>query len=420
MAVGQAVKIAEVQRMKRSMRHPQHPFQVRTRPWQIAPFFIAPVLPGETMRNLLMQSRCVTDPVKSKLVGWWNEYYFFYVKHRDLAGRDDFTAMMLDPTTDLSAYNQAALVEYYHAQASLSWVKECLKRVTEWYFRDEDEAWDGFTIGNLPSAKRMIGPDALDSAINDTDRAALADVNVDLDLNSTITASEIDQAMFQWQLLRTQGMTNISYEDFLASYGVRPSQAELHAPELVRYVRDWQYPSSHIDPTDGSATSAVSWKIVERADKDRYFREPGFLFGVTVKRPKVYMSAQAGSLTDLMTDLYAWLPAVLHEQVNVSFRQLAANNVQFGGNGATGGNTDAVWVDLKDLFMYGEQFINFALTETDAGLVALPTAGLEKRYASSTDADALFSSASPANQIREDGIVSLSIATTVEDTSQTV
>lgn len=74
--------------------------------------------------------------------------------------------------------------------------------------------------------------------------------------------------------------------------------------------------------------------------------------------------------------------------------------------------TDAngYWVDVRDLYLYGEQFVNFALTETDAGFVALPTAGLQKRFASATDADAMFAGASPANMIRQDGIMTFNIA----------
>lgn len=411
--------MAEVPRTQRVNRHPQHPFQVRHRPWQITPFFIAPVIPGETMRNLLLQSRVVSDPVKSKLVGWWIEYYFFYVKHRDLDGRDDFTEMMLDPAKSLTAYNQAALVEYYHKTTTISWVKECLKRVTSYYFRIDGEAWDTYTIGNLPAAQ-INQQNVFDSAVNAATRDAIAEVNVDLNANSTITAREVDQALYQWQLLRTQGLTSMTYEDFLASYGVRPTLTEVHAPELVRYVRDWTYPSNTVDPTDGSVASALSWKVAERADKDRYLAEPGFLFGVTVARPKVYLSGQHGTWTDVMTDLYAWLPAVLRDDYNASMRKIAAANQMFGGNGSTGGNTDAVWIDIKDLLLYGEQFVNFALTETDAGLVALPTAALQKRYASTTDADGLFAAASPANQVRQDGIVSLSISSSVRETSETV
>ena len=412
-------RMAEVAPTRRKMRHPQHPFQVRTRPWQIAPFFIAPVLPGETMRNLMVMSKVATDPLKSPLVGWWQEYYLFYCKLRDLDGRDTFSAMMLDPTTSLSSFNHAALTEYYHAGSGISWVNECLKRVTTWYFRDGDEVWDTYKVGNLPTAK-IMQDNVLSSAENNATRTTIADVNVDLNANSTITVSEVEQAMRQWELLRTQGMANMTFEDYLASFGVRPKEADLHRPELVRYHRHFEYPINHIDPSSGTPTSACVWKIAERADKDRFFAEPGFLFGVSVTRPKVYLSGQASTATDLLTDLYKWLPAVLRDDVNASLVELAANNTFFGGNGTTGGNTDAVWLDVKDLFIYGEQFVNFALTETDAGLVALPTATLQKRYASATDADALFANASPKNLIRQDGVVHLSIASSLRDTSQVV
>lgn len=415
--MAQRITVAEVGRSNRMSRSPQHPYQIRTRPWGITPFFIAPVLPGETMRNLLLQARCVTDPVKSPLLGWWNEYYFYYVKHRDLDGRDTFSEMMLNPATSLAAFNYsdvAGSLIRYHGTTGISWVNECLKRVISYDFRQDGEAPSAGTIGDFYAAQASQVNNWADSIMNDAENAAIADVDVDgPDANTTIQASEVDRAMWQWQLLRTQGMTNMTYEDYLASHGVRRSTVELHAPELVRYVRDFAYPANTIDPTDGSAASALSWKTVERADKDRYFKEPGFLFGVTVKRPKIYWANQKGSVTDLMTDLYAWLPAIMRDDVQASRRKVAALTSPLNLN------TDAYWLDLKDLFLYGEQFVNFALTATDAGLVALPTAAQQKRYASSTDADALFASAPPANQIREDGIVSVSITGTVEDTSQT-
>ena len=67
----------------RAMRKPSHPFQIKHKPFLIAPFFIAPVLAGETLKNLLLQSRAVSKPVKSPIIGWWLEYYFFYVKGKN-------------------------------------------------------------------------------------------------------------------------------------------------------------------------------------------------------------------------------------------------------------------------------------------------------------------------------------------------
>ena len=58
-----------VGQVSRKSRRPSHPFQLRHMPWQIQPFLIAPVLPGETLKNILLQSRAVTKPIKNGIVG---------------------------------------------------------------------------------------------------------------------------------------------------------------------------------------------------------------------------------------------------------------------------------------------------------------------------------------------------------------
>jgi len=89
-----------------------------------------------------------------------------------------------------------------------------------------------------------------------------------------------------------QNLTEQTYEEYLTTYGVKMPQVELHKPELIRYVRDWKYPTNTFDPTDGSAASAVVWSIAERADKRRFFTEPGFYLRVLGCAAKVYRSAQ--------------------------------------------------------------------------------------------------------------------------------
>lgn len=391
-----------LQQVGRKMRRPQHQFQIRQRPWQIQPFMIAPVLPGETLENLLVQSRIVTDPIKNPLIGWWAEMYFFYVKHRDLDGRDDFAAMMLDPATDLSGYNEASATAYYHAGSAINWTKLCLKRIVEEFFKDEGETWDGVTIDSMPVAS-INQQSWLDSVDND-DTYTADDVDITVGVDDVVTASEIETALRQWEFLRLQGLTNMSYEDYLTTYGVRMPQVELHRPELIRYVRDWKYPTNHVDPSSGSPSSAVVWSIAERADKKRFFTEPGFVVGLSVVRPKVYRQAQTGSAISLLSDAYRWLPAVLLGDTEHSIVKVTA------GSGPLPAVTDDYRVDTRDIFLYGDQFINFSLSETDANLIDIPTAALQKRYADSDDANELFvDTSTPLNKVRMDGVVHLQI-----------
>jgi hypothetical protein len=103
----------------RVARKPVHTFHLRHYPFAIQPFMIAPVLPGETMKNLLMQSRVVLDPIKNPLIGWWLEYYWFYVKHSDMDARDNLQSLMLDPAFAVSAIQDTtADVNLYHAGAA--------------------------------------------------------------------------------------------------------------------------------------------------------------------------------------------------------------------------------------------------------------------------------------------------------------
>lgn len=415
-------RIVPVNQQGRTIRRPQHTWAIKSKPWQIQPICIAPVLPGETMRNLLFQSRVVSKPLKNPLIGWHCEYYWFYIKHRDLTDRDLFVSMVLDSTTSLTSLHLAANPKYYHYANSVPWVKLCLDRVVEEFFRDEGEAITVATIDGVPIAS--INQESwLHSAILSSDLTAI-DINLS-DAGSpggaAVGAREIDAAMRQWEFLRANNLTTMDYEQFLATYGVRPTREDLHIPELLRFVRQWQYPSNTVEPTTGAPSSALSWAIAERADKDRFFREPGFIFGVSVVRPKVYRRQQDGSAIGIMDNAFAWLPAILADDPATSLRLVT------GGTGPLKTllpATDYV-VDVKDLLVYGDQFLNFdpgvgaGADVTDNSLIDLPGAALStaKRYASSADADALFAAASPANIIWQDGVASLAIASMQQDTT---
>lgn len=396
------IVLQDALKTSRVPRAPKHKFQVRHRPFVIQPFMIAPVLPNETMKNLLLQARVVSDPVKNPLIGWWMEYHFFYVKHRDLDGRNDFTEMMLQPGYDLSAYNSAADLNTYHGRTGINWLKLCLDRIVRTHFRDqEDNA--AHTLDGMPIAQ-IEGNSWLDSLIDTT----VLDDGIDSSGNAE-SPEATDLRMQQWELMRQLQMTDMSYEDWLATFGVRKPKTELNEPELIRSIRTWQYPSNTIDPTTGAPTSALSWSIAERADKDRYFKEPGFIVGITLARPKLYLGRQISAGASMMTNAMNWLPALMADAPHTSLKEYANNA------GPLTTTTNGYWVDIRDLLIYGDQFVNFSTAATDAGLVALPTAGLEKRYLTSADINALFVTpgADAADDtkalkryVRQDGIVS--------------
>lgn len=400
--------VADMPRARRVPRNPKHPFAIYHKPYALCPIAIMPVLPGETLKNLNWQARVVTDPVKAKLTGWSLEYYWFYVKHRDLTERDTLTAMMTTPGTDVTGIDDVITsTAWYHGgtAGNLNWVKMCTVAVTEEYFREEGETWNSALMESYP-AVRIPQNGWWDSYLTATAETG-DDVSITVGVDDIVTASEIDEAMQQYELLRYQGLTTQTYEEYLMTYGVRPEQTQVNKPELLRYTKSWQYPTNIVEPTTGVPSSAVSWSIQERADKDRYFKEPGFVVGYTVARPKVYLSNQRGHIAALMNDVYKWLPATLN---NPRASQKLIDNA----NAVTNGITEDFWIDFRDLLYYGDQFVNFAMTETTMGLVALPTAAGGFKYPTEAMVDGLFSSTT-AEYVRQDGMATAMIMGSVHD-----
>lgn len=408
--------------MSRGMRRPQVPFYLKQRPFQFQPCCIMPVIPGETLKKGLFQIRAVTDPIRNPLIGWWYETYWFYVKIRDLAGREDFTAMFTDPTKDLAAYDTATNVQYFHKNGTespaIGWTKLCLDECVEWYARYEGETAATAVIDGLPVAK-INNLDALDSAILTSDLHA-NDVTMFTETGTnTLEASEVEAAMRSFELLKQANLMPMSYDDFIKSYGVRIPQEETHKPELIRYTRDWQYPSNTVVPTTGAVASAVSWSIRESMDKDRFFREPGFIFGMTCVRPKVYLKNYVGSLTAWMNSVYEWLPAVMNNDPRSSLKSFVATD------GPVDVSAAEYYIDIKDLLLYGEQFVNFdpGTTSHFLNAVGLPQAAMadqeDKVYpVDVTELRSFFVDfatttgyLAEANTIRSDGVINLNIAT---------
>lgn len=393
-------------------RRPQHSFQVEHLPYQIQPFFLAPVIPGETMENALLQARAISDPIRHPLIGWWLEHYLFYVKLTDLDDRDYFTNLMISASATLTGaafYNATAKVEHYKsAVAGYDFVGACLKTVVEHYFRDEDESASDGMLAGLPAATAHVKETWMQSLIKDDVETVPGPIQGGDD------EAPWDEYQEQWHRMRQMRMTEMTYEDWLKSFGIRGVEVEKpHRPELIRYSKSWSYPSNAVDPASGIPSSAESWSIAERADKARFFKEPGFLFGVTVARPKVYFGKQNNFASMLMDNAFSWMPAVLRDSPETSLRKLANTAGPLAGNVTPAD----YWVDVRDLLLYGDQFLNFNVATAGKGIVALPGADLTKsaiRYPSIIDVESLFTATAASGvklgrTVRQDGVIAFNI-----------
>lgn len=391
----------------RKLRQPKHRFLVSEFPFTAQPFMIAPVLPGESLANLYMEARVVTDPINNRLIGWKKEFYYFYVRVTDLLV-DAIKDMFVDPTnTDLVATMGVAGHDnnFYHASGGIDYTKRCLKRIMETYFRDEGEAWDAHkTSWGIPFVQ--IREDSWLDSLTDKDLMPEGEA-----IASATDAGDLDRLMAAYEMLRSLGVSNMTYEDWLRSQGIAiPNELE-NKPELLCRFSEYQYPSNTIDPTTGAASSAVSW-VFKNGNKDKkFFKEPGFVIGVSVTRPKVYLSGLAGSLAEFMGRAWDWMPGYLSAMPETSLKNFAIHSGPLGNRNVA---ADAYWVDMRDLLMYGDQFVNLApwnATPPNDGAnnrVALPDATLNHKNPNEAMVRSLFKSVDDST-VGIDGYTSLSI-----------
>lgn len=401
-----ARRVSNLAQAGRKIRRPEHKWNTIQNPWAITPFLIAPVIPGETMRSAVAQYRAISMPIKNDMVGWWLEHYFFYVKVRDLTDREQLTQMFVNPDWEIPAglKDNTANPDYYHnGRNRINWPKLCLQRVVETYFRDEGEAWNLNTYDGLPLAKNRTAS-VFDSIMSQDDYTVPGDIDVDIDGDGTVTAGEVEEARRQWELLRDMNLTEATYEDFIRSFGVQGKVAETvdpHRPELIRYDKSWTYPANTVEVA--GIRSVASWSNTLRADKDRLFKEPGFIFGVTVARPKVYLGNQTGAAVSLLDHVQTWLPAVLRDDPTTSLVHVPDDT------GPLGAGPVGYFVDIRDLYLHGDQWVNHTLY---ANGVALPSSvNFDKEYVSAADIEGLFVGTTAADRvIRQEGIATFMIA----------
>ena len=108
----------------------------------------------------------------------------------------------------------------------------------------------------------------------------------------------------------------------------------------------------------------------------------------------------------MMKHAYSWLPPSLASDPYASFVKVAASDPPLDSN------TAAYYVDVKDLLIWGDQFVNFDLSSATAkNLVVLPNAALSNKcYPASMDADNLFvDTGAGVGMLKCDGVCQLHI-----------
>lgn len=429
----QVVQTTEYKKQPRRVRSPRHFFNLKHRPFEITPFMCAPVLPGETLDSGFLQASVVSDKIANRLIGWWQEYHLFYIPIRSLTLGENYLFppqqmedMFLDPTYDATTGNAVAAnsVPFYQFKGGMPWVKWCYDHVVARFFRDEGESltptWDDYHVGKIDQGN-LFHSLKEESALADDSELPGVDEQEELDILPGFTTHYA-----QWELMRDQGMTDLSYKDYLRSYGITPptdivgnanddNAIPSLEPEKIISIRKFTNPTLAPQQGDSASTSVVYWRPSARITKRLLFAEPGFIFGVTLTRPKVYLGNQKGAGVGLLSTAYSWLPAVLNNLGYTSLKE----NLDSATDGILQGGDEDYWLDMKDLFLHGDQLVNHTMGATANHGIALPVASnLDKKYLTEAMMNSLFAdTGGTASYIYQDGSIHMDILGRLRETS---
>lgn len=432
----QIVQVNDYKRQPRRLRRPKHAFNIKSRPYEIVPFMIAPVLPGETLDNGFLQSSVVSDKIANNLIGWWKEYHVFYVPIRAMTedassnlSAANMESMFLDPAFNLTSVGamlaSANSVPFYTFKAGINWVQECYNYIVGRWFRDEGEStsptWDDYHVAQIDQGN-LFHSLKEESALADDSELPGVDEQEELDI---LPGFETHYA--QWELMRDQGMTDLSYRDYLRSYGITPpadveptpetGEPALEAEKIIS-IRKFTNPTLAPQQGEAESSSVVYWRNAAKITKRILFTEPGFIFGVTVCRPKIYLGNQKGAGVGLLSTPFAWLPAVLNHLGYASLLE----NLDSATDGILQGGDEDYWLDVKDLFLHGDQFVNHTMGATANHGLAIPVASnLDKKYLTEAMMNSLFATTDgTASYLKEDGMVHMDILGRLSDTTPKV
>ena len=148
----------------------------------------------------------------------------------------------------------------------------------------------------------------------------------------------------------------------------------------------------------------------------KFFKEPGFIVGISVARPKVYFAGLAGKALDFMGRAWDWMPNYLEAMPETSLKNFGADTGPLGDRTAA---TNSYWLDMRDILLHGDQFQNvlaFNAAPATVGanhMLALPTGDFSNnswKYPTEAMCKSFFvDAAGSAFFVRQDGYVSLNI-----------
>ncbi len=345
---------------RRGERRPVFRASVELEPWEITPFMCFPLLPGETLHNILVDGRFLLNGCVSPLYPWYLDVQIFAVKLSDLD--IDFEQILLQSAQagPSSLVDSAAKPMVGEAVGGISISNLVYKRIVDQFWKTDNVLPNSTINTDLKIAPVKWRGSHATLVEGETEKLMLRP--------DEITSDEL-----KFDLLDADP----TWTDVLRQYGVKVSQGEAGVPERIMWESIAKHPVFvQSDAADTIVTRyQVLWSVREARLTGKgqgiFAKEPMAIMGLVTIRPEIIEGNKRFMQINDLTDRERWWAPPFNTMDAVQ------NLLQEPGSGITAGHA---WVDAAagttfinalDYWFMGESFTNMdwnAATPPDAQL----------------------------------------------------
>lgn len=359
----------------RVRRNPMFPTAGIMVPFGLYPLAAFPLNAGDTLENLSMSGRFISQPIKHPINGAWFEQWIAAVP-LSLINSAFFTDLAPVTTGFTAAADQP---RYFTKAGGLDLIKRAYDLVVAEYFTRvgaTPPVNDGVTM--LPrmgvdwTENLMLKPSALNVSLLPMQGVNTALTGIDLESERALIESS-------------------DYRDWVQQFGVKDPARNDIRPRILRYLRNWSLPQNVIDPASGSPRSAFYWSPTLKLEKRMRAPEPTIVLVLGAWRPQMFSDYLPQSYLSRMAGIKEWLPP--HNEA--AWSPIQGNDPLFkAGFGVVGDN---LIFDRSDIWSRGEQFINCLPADSPYPVPVSTSTGvpggqdqMRGKYPTAADINALF------------------------------
>ncbi len=332
---------------RRGERRPVFRASVELEPWEITPFCCFPLLPGETLHNILMDGRFVLNGCVSPLFPWYLDIQLFAVNLSDVDV--DFEEILLrhaeTPPTGIAASANKPLLG--QAAGAMNLTGPVYDRICDQFWKT-----DNVLPNSVVNTDLFIAPVKWRTS------------------SSTLVEGESPSRVFEPDQLQTDEMKrdlldqDMDWADVLRAYGVKVTSGEAGVPERIMWESIAKYPVFvQSDAADTIVTRyQVLWSIREARLTARgagiFAKEPMVIMGLVTIRPEVIEGNKAFMfVNDLVDGERWWVPPFNTFDAVQDILQEPGSSIT-AGHSWTDTAAGVVQLNALDYWFMGESFTN--------------------------------------------------------------